>query len=417
MASDPLNFFSPFERLPPNHENQLTRALLVVLRLSPAVHAVWLRLVAPDRQLQQLPVASFATQRRMLRKASADVESADLISVFLAPEEPLSGGGIVTESDRGQVLDAIIDYGGELLVVVENKIAEAEATQALLLNTTGARVLIGGEEVVVVLWRDLLDAFIALRERGLVGGTEDTVLDDFLTYVEDHFAALGPFRTLRLCHGNEFRQSRRLRQILGEATGREASVSVYGPYIVATAGEIIGSDAYLRIGSDGGIELSLYPADTLTQARNFYTKPTAVEGLRRLCARSGWKAVPNFHFGHFERGYCWTCNQTELDHYIDIWVHRVSSEGKVARSEWQAYWAWLEEERIACADDWPEFERHFVNTNRQTASPRPGVSLSRHWSISEAEGLDERGEFVAQVGDALDDALALGELRLEDAAS
>jgi len=61
---------------------------------------------------------------------------------------------------------------------------------------------------------------------------------------------------------------------------------------------------------------------------------------------------------------------------------------------------------------------HFVNTNRQTASPRPGVSLSRHWSISEAEGLDERGEFVAQVGDALDDALAaLGELRLEDAAS
>jgi len=234
VASDPLNFFSPFERLPPNHENQLTRALLVVLRLSPAVHAVWLRLVAPDRQLQQLPVASFATQRRMLRKASADVESADLISVFLAPEEPLSGGGIVTESDRGQVLDAIIDYGGELLVVVENKIAEAEATQALLLNTTGARVLIGGEEVVVVLWRDLLDAFIALRERGLVGGTEDTVLDDFLTYVEDHFAALGPFRTLRLCHGNEFRQSRRLRQILGEATGREASVSVYGPYIVAT---------------------------------------------------------------------------------------------------------------------------------------------------------------------------------------
>jgi hypothetical protein len=41
MARDPLNFFSPFDELPPNHENQLTRALLVVLRLSPIARATW----------------------------------------------------------------------------------------------------------------------------------------------------------------------------------------------------------------------------------------------------------------------------------------------------------------------------------------------------------------------------------------
>lgn len=31
---DPLNFFEPFEQLPTGHENQLTRAFLVVLRHS-----------------------------------------------------------------------------------------------------------------------------------------------------------------------------------------------------------------------------------------------------------------------------------------------------------------------------------------------------------------------------------------------
>jgi hypothetical protein len=129
VTSDQLNFFSPFERLPPNHENQLTRALLVLLRLSSTAHATWLRFVAPERQLQYLPVATFATQRRALRQADPDAEIADLISVFLAPEEPLSGGGAVTKSDRGQVLDAIIDYDGELLVVVENKIVPAEAAR------------------------------------------------------------------------------------------------------------------------------------------------------------------------------------------------------------------------------------------------------------------------------------------------
>jgi hypothetical protein len=42
VERDALNFFEPFERLPPNHENQLTRALLLVLRLSPVAHEAWL---------------------------------------------------------------------------------------------------------------------------------------------------------------------------------------------------------------------------------------------------------------------------------------------------------------------------------------------------------------------------------------
>jgi hypothetical protein len=137
MPTDPLNFFSPFDGLPPNHENQLTRALLVLLDLSPGAHGAWLRLVAPDRDLERPPAATFATQRRALRAPSSHAERPDVVSVFLAPEEPLSGGGVVIESDRNQVLDAIIDYG-DLLVVVENKIAPAEATQALELNTAGS---------------------------------------------------------------------------------------------------------------------------------------------------------------------------------------------------------------------------------------------------------------------------------------
>ena len=46
-----LSFFETFERLPPNHENQLTRALLLVLRLSPVVHEAWLTRAAPGRRI------------------------------------------------------------------------------------------------------------------------------------------------------------------------------------------------------------------------------------------------------------------------------------------------------------------------------------------------------------------------------
>jgi hypothetical protein len=95
--------------------------------------------------------------------------------------------------------------------LVENKIAEAHATQALQLNTTGALASIDGNEAVVVLWRDLLER--PHRAPGAPSCRRDRrrVVDHFLTYVEDHFAALGPFRTLRLWHGTRLVDQRGLR--------------------------------------------------------------------------------------------------------------------------------------------------------------------------------------------------------------
>lgn len=407
MESDALNFFLPFRRLEPNHENQLTRALLVVLRLSPMAHAAWLRLVAPDRQLQQLPVASFRTQTRAVRRVGQDDEPADLVSVFLTPEAPLSGGGVVTESDRTQVLDAVIDYDGEFLVVVENKVAEGDDRQARELNTTGARVrLADGQEAVVVLWRDLLEAFIALRERNLIAGAEATLLDDFLLYTEDYFPDLGPFRTLALAHGNRFRQSRRLRQLLGEAVGLDAAIDGYGPYVDTPAGDIIGAKAYLRMTDDQEqVEFVLFPADTLGQARAFYTSPTAAAGLAKLREQPGWGVDANFHLGHMQRGFCWTTTERGVDKYVALWTHEIQSAGNVPREKWDDYWVWLEEARIALPQDRLEFDRHFTDTQRQSASPRPGLRLARRWPLGQAETFDGRGVLHAQVRLALNAAL------------
>jgi len=58
-----LNFFLPYERAPAWHENQLTRALLVVLRYSPIAHQAWLRLVVPDwKCLIARPDPTYLTQ-------------------------------------------------------------------------------------------------------------------------------------------------------------------------------------------------------------------------------------------------------------------------------------------------------------------------------------------------------------------
>lgn len=418
---DPLNFFSPYERQPAGHENQLTRALLLVLRMSPLAHIEWLRLVDGVRTLSTMPAASFDTQKHAIRAVDEDVDKAELISVFLAPERPMVAGGDVQESDRGQVLDAIIDYGGEVIVVIENKVFEADDEQARNINLHGAGVqIVDGQPVVVVLWREFIEALMALRERGLVAGTEAAVVDDFLTYTEDHFPDLGPYRSLALCSRAPARIQRRLRQVLGDAVNGEAVASQYGPYVPTPGGTAVAANVYLTlanhhldehvVATGGAIELGLYPADTLTQAQAFYGDPSAIQGLRQLVTEHGWDAGPNFHFGHMARGFCWTNSSIELDAYLDLWQEHIHDTGQMPRDEWDATWSWLLEEKIASPEDRPEFDRHFTNSRRKTATPRPGLWLARRWPLVEAETLDTQGVLADHVRTALDHALtALGQ--------
>ena len=409
---DPLNFYSPYERLPAGHENQLTRALLVLLRMSPIAHSEWLHLIDPTRRLGNLPAPTYETQRRLLRRATEQEEQAQLISVFLAPEHPLSGGGQVAESDRNQVLDGIINYGGELIVAIENKIFDADDLQARNINTTGARIVLAdGQQAVVVLWRAVLEALLQLRERDLVAGAEARILNDFLIYVEDHFPDLGPFRHLGLCQGVLSRQTRRIRQLLTQASGTEATESRWGvgvPTPVATGAV---EEAYLGMTESGdGIELRLFPGDTLTQARHFYSNPSAIQKLRTIAASNGWKAEPNFHFGHMQPGFCWTTCTIELDAYLELWQKQISETRPIPRDEWSRYWRWLEKHGMAAPEDRAEFDRHFTGTGRAKASPRPGLRLVRHWTLNDAERLDVCGRLADEVGTALQLALrALGE--------
>lgn len=403
MERDPLNFFQPFESLSPNHENQLTRALLLVLSLCPIAHECWLARLDTGRRLYELPQPAFDTQRRAIALKQDREEPLPLVSVYLAPGPSLTKDTMVLASDRTQVLDAIIAYPGALVVVVENKIGDDVDWQAGNINITGVAVKLSeGQKPVAVRWPDLLMDFNGILERGLVGGAEAALLSDFLVYVEDHFPGLGPYQTLRLSARDAFRVERRLRAVLSEATDREARIDRWGPCADALTMGGMGSRVYLRAHEDmSTIELSIFPADTLTQARVFYARPNAIVGARRLAATDGWAVTHNFHFGHFQGGYVWTNGEIGADEYLDLWTDQVKQTEPLPREEWPKYFEWLKAKRIAVEDDRAEFDRIFTNTTRSRATPRPGVCVTRLWPIAEAEELDTRGELALRVREAL----------------
>jgi hypothetical protein len=336
-----------------------------------------------------------------LRIDSDAEDQVPVISVFLAPNKPLSEEVVLKESDRLQVLDAVIEYGDALVMVIENKVAEASDAQARELNIDGAGVVIAeGQEREVVTWPEVIADITGIAERALAGGAERAVLEDFLGYVEDHFAELGPYRTLGLAHGNEFRTRRRLRGLLGEAAGGEARIDRWGPTVDLPELPGTASRAYL-FPTERTIELSVYPADTLSQARAFYARPAAVSALLALVVDPEWEVMPNYHFGHMEGGYAWTTTKTPVEQYIKLWQEEIAETRAVKRDEWDDYWIWLVNEEIATPDDRPEFDRHFKDTNRQKAIPRPGLMVVRRWDLERAEELDAQHMLVTEVASAL----------------
>jgi hypothetical protein len=428
---DRLNFFEPWER-PANHENQLTRALLVVLRYCPIAHQVWLSLVdeaspspldpsLPRLALHTLPHATFDTQRAQILenqhqpKTNEPIKGISVLCAADAPSEVAQGA--VLESDRGQVLDGIIRYGDysggnivayPLIIVFESKLEESpDDRQARNINFYGQPIQFDGP-VRRISWRHVLGSFTDLvdEKRSVVSGAEREILSDFLTFVEKHFPQLGPYNTLERCAGESFRVGRRLDAILSKVLGTDG----------ATLPGVHTSVKLARLEHDSErrlIKLRMWPADTLEQARAFYARPKAIERVLKL-QNDGWSVSPNFHFGFMATGYCWTRTTMSVADYMWHWLERIGDVGQIERRGWDQYWRNLVNEKIADPRDRERFDHDFTNTQRASATPRPGIACTFDWRFDEAARLDDdRGQLTNAVIMRVNQLLeALGEDRI-----
>jgi len=399
-----LNFFIPYERAAAWHENQLTRALLVVLRYSPMAHQAWLHLVAPEQHLQDLSKAVFATQRQRVLGTDTEVPGGEAIpgiSVWLAPDAAQVSTPI-EPSDRQQVLDGIVTYGSDLVVVIENKIAWGGVTnQPHQINLHGSPVKFEKEPVSVA-WQQLLGVLSDLVERDLVSGAERLLISDFFELVEEHFPRIGPYSTLARCGNQRFRIERRLDIVQGKVVGSDLGKALGWRDLAGTATIAM---AWLGFAGDNStVCLHMHPADTLGQSRAFYGNPIAVEEV--LALRSdGWFVEPNFHWGFMAGGYAWVKTPLPVDKYCAYWVKEIGATRELSRPEWEAYWAKLQTDRIVEAAGKEEFDAEFTRSQRQKAHPRPGLFCKYTWPLAEAQRLDARGKLVENVRERVNQML------------
>jgi hypothetical protein len=403
-----LNFFVAYENAGPHYENQLTRALLVVLRYSPMAHQVWMRLVASELNLEDLPIAHFRAQSRTVRQGNAPAQENDLIrGISVLVEPPTARAEMTVASvDRNQVLDGIIEYGEELVVVIENKIWPDMLTlQPSQINLNESHVQFD-RVAKIVHWSQLLKSFADLVMRKLVTGSEALLLLDFLDLVQSHFSHLGPYSKLSHCANEAQLIQHRLDSLLTKLLESEIRMDP-GYVTISGAGKI--AMAQLKFSeTTSTVELCCYPADTLSQARVFYGDPNSVRRVLALSA-SKWTVIPNYHWGHVSSGLAFMDSPCQVDLYCDYWIGQIAFTNQLSRPDWETAWSALQLNQIVSAADKQIFDDTFTNTARQTAQPRPGLKCEFSWLLREAIKYDDRGTFDEMVRFRLNEILtALG---------
>lgn len=415
-----LSIFRPYDR-DAKHEDQLTRAALIVLKLIPLAHDAFLELIARG-PTAGLPPAIFDMQTGTLlplRSEDDDLQIKQLISVLLGPHDD-AADTIQPDlsSERGARYDGVIQYGSELLVVIESKLyANASDRQALKINTAGLGERIGSAQYRRVRWQELLDRWLDLLEIGILGMGETEVLNDFFDNAETNFGDLLPYTNLERCGQNAGRRQRRLRAVLEEATGLSAEIRESRVRVKFPDKQVTTFDRISLFIENGRLTLSAWPGELAPQYKPLYSSPEKIQGLISLIDNPAWRIIPSFYLSYWQasgpqRWY----PKPNLDGaaYVRQW-ERDFQEGRAGRKPREQlnhpdFRSWLIEGHHAVQDEMGGLDEWAAKLPMKQFDVRPSVQVSHSWQWTDAVEMDKAGELVLEVRQAIDELLAaLGE--------
>jgi hypothetical protein len=420
-ANPHLNVFEPYRELGRTHEDQLTRAAMIVLRLVPLARETLLRAIG-ERSLSELPdcavdmQASYIVEASEESAAGGEVQRERLVSVFLTPDtEPQEPAREVTDTDRGQRFDGVLRFDPELVVLVESKVctrwARRNGHRVAELNLGSARF--AERRTCVLRWHDLLESWWRLVELGLLAPAERALVQDLLSYAHRDFAHLLPFGSLRRVGADPVRRKWRLRSLLREASGLQPErIGLAHVRLDTTLG--VASMQRAALDLDGReLVLHMWPGELKRQAEHVYSAGHA-ERLAALPESAGaaWRVEPQPQLGFRNapartRVYL-TC-RLDAATYVrrwrgEDWAWVGAHQPETILDE---LWPWLLRRRYASARDRARVESFLHTLGRRHAHLRPSIHVARAWSFDEATELDDEGLLAGEIREAINCVLAL----------
>jgi hypothetical protein len=417
-----LNVFEPYRELGRGHEDQLTRAAMIVLRLVPLARETLLHLIGEPSQ-SQLPDCVVDMQATNIvdpseeSLAGGQVRRGRLVSVFLTPDtEPFDIAREITDIDRGQRFDGVLRFDPDLVVVIESKVcrrwARRNGHRVAELNLAGTRF--AERRTSLLRWHDLLESWWRLVELGVLAPAEQAIVQDALSYAHQDFAQLLPFGTLRRVGADPVRRKWRLRSLLREATGIPAErAGLVHIRLDLALGVASLQRAALDI-EEERLTLHLWPGELKAQAEHLYAGGHAGSLCELLDEEEpgAWKVRPQpllgFRNAPVRTRVYLTCDLDPAE-YARRWQGEDWKQvGAHHRNHiLPTLWPWLLERGYASESDHARLEPFLHALGRRFAHLRPTIHVSRSWEWAQAERLDDEGKLPSEIHKALNRVLGL----------
>lgn len=393
ILMDQAGIFSPFRKRSEGHEDRLSWGLMVLLKYVPPLQRYFrdlvLRHIPPDRWPagDDWEPAAVATQVTHLGNDGSFV-----VSVLLS-DESLVMPVTVGLSERRARYDGAVWYR-DLTLHIENKPHRSDVRAEQL--SPSARSF--GDpadievykEVVALEWAEVLEGIRAYATSPLASYAERTLAEDFLAFVEDVHPALNPYRTFKRCGTVQAALDKRIRRLLemiGRALGYDVGTRPGGyPYLhlptkAVRELHIKAHPSQASEQSPGLLEESIYPADTVGQAREFFQR---VDRDAFLALEShGWEIQPNLHFSHVQKHIVWAQSSLGVAEYLDYFLANSDQIGRknlnqVDLRDLAADWLRL---GLISESDEAALLREFGGTQRSYLNVVPGLGLVRKWPM------------------------------------
>ncbi len=402
----------------PHHENRLTWAFLVALKYDFYLQNLLRKLV----ETQLLPeyreynnTWEPAPARILTQTKWIDSSTNFLVSVLLTdaslPEVK------VFWSDRNPVYDGVVEYPDGLTLIVENKLSHGNVWEEQLYPS---RCSFQGviEEVklhdsaICLEWPEVLEGVANYADSGIPPFGSREIIKDLLSFVVDVHPNLAPHRTFELCRDKgDAALHRRIIHLLDALAGKTGLESREnrdgGGYLFRPSK--IAERIMIPVESEKKLKVVLAPADTVTQARNFYEKVNKEAFL----SLKEWEVESNLHFSFAAKHLIWTKTSWKTGKYLDYFSKK-SSYGQKNRDELLSLVKQWERKGLIMSDDRTRIEDEFNNTDRKTLNVVPGFSVSREWDIDTVIEWEKRGVLEKNIIDALKTPLETwGEMLLE----
>lgn len=399
-----INLFNPFSRKSEEHEDRLTWAFLVALQYDLLLQQFLRTAVAlSTSEMRDFPgVSGVAWEPASVSTQTTHIGQPPkrLVSVLLT-DEHVDAPVEVQWSDRDPRYDGVVEYSDGLTLIIENKPSHSDLSQPQL--SPSSRSFDDVKDVdlhnraVCLVWRDILKGMLEHADSATVSYSSRCISRDFLSYVEDVRPELTPYQTLEICGDNMTAQRKWAAYVAKQIAVRvedgqwEVVPDDDGGWI-KLPGEIAERVSFTVPGNEGdrNFRVSFWPADTVTQARNFFN---ALQEDKFLgLTECGWHMRPNLHFSYIGTHLVWaeaqpSATMSEYLTYFGPGGPGCYGQDDVDADKLKARFDDWVERRFASSKDWNKIEECFVNTERKKNKYNPGCRHSPRMAAQRGVGV------------------------------